>query len=528
MSVVRKAAKAVLIAVFAAAGSASVTHSVAVVPSSSGPLGAGPAPRAAVVAAAGVPGRATPASPDTVAKGTSDWQLSKPAMGGEIEGYTLKASALPGEQVPLRVSTIASRFHVEAYRFGAYAGGQAHLVWKSASVAGAQQPGPTFAPYATRTVVAPWQDSLSIPTAGWRPGAYVLKLVASDGWQAQVPFFVRSPDARGKLALVAPVTTWQAYNTWGGYSLYTGKQGDRRAWAVSFDRPYPSPGAAQMMFGVRSVVVRAERLGVPLAYLTNVDVAADPGVLAGARGYVSMGHDEYWTRAMRRAVVDARAAGTNLAFLGADTMFWRIRLEPGLTGPDRLVVGYRTDAYRDPVRAQRPALTTTAFRDPPDPTPENSVTGMQYECFPVDAPYRVVSPDWWGFAGTGVSQGTEFPHLVGVEADRVYPIASTPRPLQILSDSRYRCGGVETSAQSVYGTAPSGAGVFSVGTLRWTCALSGRCAPYSLPPSTVRFTRRVTDNVLREFARGPVGLSHPARDNVSQFRLPSVNEVPAS
>jgi hypothetical protein len=38
----------------------------------------------------------------------------------------------------------------------------------------------------------------------------------------------------------------------------------------------------------------------------------------------------------------------------------------------------------------------------------------------------------------------------------------------------------------------------------------------------------VTENVLRAFARGPVGLRHPARDNVADFDLPLVNSVSAS
>jgi hypothetical protein len=38
----------------------------------------------------------------------------------------------------------------------------------------------------------------------------------------------------------------------------------------------------------------------------------------------------------------------------------------------------------------------------------------------------------------------------------------------------------------------------------------------------------VTGNLLREFAEGPVGARHPARDNVADFDLPLVNGVSAS
>lgn len=486
-----------------------------------------PPSAARVGAPAAVAGPVT--TPERERSGTMRWRLSRPASNGQIEGFTDRASAPAGSRVRLKVSTQARRFRVEAYRFGWYRGGTARLVWRSASAPGRRQPEATFSDRERRTVVAPWATSLRLPTAGWPAGVYVLKLVASDGWQAHVPYVVRSTSARGRLALVAPVTTWQAYNRWGGYSLYHGPpDGDRRAWAVSFDRPYPGPGATDLVLGVRPVVVRAERLGLALAYYTNLDLVTVPGALRGATGYVSMGHDEYWTPYMRQVVQRARDGGTNLAFLGANTMYWRIRLEAGRSGPARVVVGYRQDAVLDPVREVNPSLTTARFKDPPAANPENSLVGVRYECSGVDEPYVVAAPRWWGFRGTGVVRGSSFPHLVGTEVDRVYPVPATPRPLQVLSHVPFDCRGRATSAQSVYYTVGSGAGVFTAGTLSWTCSLDGRCPPFALTARTVRFTRTVTDNLLREFARPRAGRRHPARDNVDRFDLPTVRLPPAS
>jgi hypothetical protein len=87
---------------------------------------------------------------------------------------------------------------------------------------------------------------------------------------------------------------------------------------------------------------------------------------------------------------------------------------------------------------------------------------------------------------------------------------------------------VPTSAHSAYYSHRSGAGVFNAGTLRWTCALGDRCRPHELGPRTRRFVRQVTVTVLREIARGPAGLRHPAVDNVHRFTLSSRNVVPAS
>ena len=460
--------------------------------------------------------------------GSDGWRTDRPSENGEIEGFTTHASAPAGTRVGLKVSTTASTYRVMAYRIGAYRGGIGRLVWRSDDLPGRRQPGPEFAVHGTRTVVAPWRRSLTLDTTDWPAGFYVLRLRAASGWDTQIPYIVSSGTARDTVALVTPVTTWQAYNEWGGHSLYAGPTGDRRAWAVSFDRPYYRVGGMNSFrTAVMPIVVRAEASGVPLSYFSNLDLHADPKALHGARGYVSMGHDEYWTPSMRQRVLDARDAGTNLAFLGANTMYWRVRLDARATGPMRLMTGYRDDAHVDPARHADPASTTARWRDAPAARPENDLVGMLYECYPVDAPYRIVTPEWWGFRGTGVQRGSEIPGLVGGESDRVYPDRRTPRPLQVLSHVEISCRGDLTSAQAVYYTTRSGAGVFTAGTLRWGCALVDSC-DRPLGARTRDFARTVTANLLARFAQGPVAPEHPARDNLERFDLPMVNTVTAS
>lgn len=459
--------------------------------------------------------------------GSPGWRVPAGETGG-IQAYTTATDGPPGARVGLKVSTGGRRFQVRAYRIGPYRGGAGHLVWVSGWVAGTSQPGPRFASYRTRTTMAPWRRSLTVDTTGWSTGFYVLKLMTPSGGATQVPYVVSSISTRGTVALVVPVATWEAYNTWGGYSLYHGPPGDRPSFAVSFDRPYLGVGGLNdFRRTVVPVVVRAQASGVPLSYLTDLDLQRHPGVLEGARGYVSVAHSEYWTVRMRAEVLRARAHGTNLAFLGANTEYWRIRLSHGRTGPDRLETGYHYYAQLDPERATHPSVATSRFRDPPDPRPENALTGLSYECYPVDADYRVVSARWWGFAHTGVRAGTTFRGLVGPEADRVYPDRWSPHPLRVLSSSSYSCLGSPTTSQSVYYTTRSGAGVFSTGTLRWGCALADAC-DVRLSKASEDFVRRVTDTVLRVFARGPAGRRYPAHDDVGQFGLSPVDSVPAS
>ena len=289
-------------------------------------------------------------SPAPEPRGTEGWRVMRPA-GGRISAYTSAISALPGTRVGMYVSTSAAGYRVSAYRIGSYPGGTGARVWRSGFLEGETQTSAVLDPVETRTVVAPWHRSLTLDTTGWEPGFYVLKLRTGRGWETAVPYVVRSPSARGTVALVAPVTTWQAYNEWGGHSLYVGPAGDRRSWAVSYDRPFNlATGANDYRTAAIPVIVRAERLGIPLSYYANTDLDADPGVLVGARGYVSMGHDEYWTPAMRKAVERARDGGTNLAFLGANTMYWR---DPARRAGARSGTGRTPPSTRCARRAQR-------------------------------------------------------------------------------------------------------------------------------------------------------------------------------
>ena len=303
--------------------------------------------------------------------GSPDWRIRSSGPAAAVQGYADRVSVLPGEEFGLYVSTTAPGFRVSAYRVGWYGGAQARRVWRSGRIPGVRQGAPALLE-ATRTVRADWKRSLTVATTGWPEGAYLLRLDADHGHQRYVPIIVRSREARGRTLLTHAVATWQAYNTWGGFSLYQGQDGayGTRSLAVSFDRPYAGDGAEKFLVYERAAVVLAERLGIPLAYTTGVDVALDASVLDRATAALSLGHDEYWTPEQREHVTRARDAGTNLAFLGANACFRRIRLAPGPGGaPARTVVCYKT-AYRDdPYLVGHRDMATTDFRLPRHPTP---------------------------------------------------------------------------------------------------------------------------------------------------------------
>jgi hypothetical protein len=480
--------------------------------SSAGPGPVTPAPAAA----------AAHAPPFPVAEnerpGTSAWRITDLGAADAIEGYADQQSVLPGQSFRLYVSTTARSFRVDAFRFGWYSGRQARLVWTSAQVRGQRQTAVRIAP-GTRMVTAPWRPSLTVSTAGWPPGSYLLRLDAAGGAGRYVPITVRSASTAGAVVILNDNTTWQAYNAWGGYSLYQGPDGlpSGRGYAVSFDRPYDQDGAGRFLFFDQSAIALAERTGVPLAYETDVDLDQHPGLLAGARAVITLGHDEYYSRAMRSALLAARDAGTNLAFLGANAIYRHIRFGAW----DRVIICYKAAAI-DPLAGHDNAQTTQQWRDSPDPRPESVITGVFYECNPVSAPWVVYDPSSWIFAGTGARKGERFDGMVGPEYDRLDPAVPFPRPLQVLAHSPLTCDGFSTFADSAYYTVASGAGVFASGTMRWVCAMRGPSCGHGLTRAAERFVDRATQNLLRAFAAGPAGRRYPARDNLAQVKPPRI------
>jgi hypothetical protein len=455
--------------------------------------------------------------------GDPHWAISN--LGGEhaIEGYTGKASVLSGESFPLFVSSESTGFSVTAFRLGWYQGTGARKVWQSGTLRGGQQKSPAVL-QPTNTVQTDWDPVIEVPTHDWPAGAYLLRLDADSGAQRYVPVTVRSASCAGAIVLKSCVQTWQAYNLWGGYDLYKDAAGvyANRSLVVSLDRPYDVNGADYFLTYERNIVKLAEHMiagqgGLTLAYVSSMDIAADPHLLDGASALVSMGHDEYWTPEERANVTAARNSGVNLAFMGANACFRRTRLQSSALGSARQVVCYKTDYTQDPEYGKDPAEVTSDWREPPVSDPESSLIGTIYEGYPADAPYVVSSPDSWVFKGTGVREGQSFPHLVGIEYDRVNPAYPLERPIEVLSHSPLTCQGASSYGDSAYYTHSGGAGVFNAGTMRWVEAIYGD-QPHGITGRTPDFVLRATMNVLRAFSDGPAAASYPARDNLDAIR----------
>jgi hypothetical protein len=459
------------------------------------------------------------------------WWVTTPQQVGDIEGYADRGSAQVGDTVTLFVSTKAPHFHVEAYRMGYYQGIGARLVYQSEEVAGARQATPIIvAP--TNTIECHWNPSISLKIdPSWPPGAYLLKLVGPAGEQQFVPLCLRDDTSKAAVVIQSSVTTWQAYNRWGGYSLYYGNSGGalsfthapgggsyaNRARIVSFDRPYDhdwASGAADFVGNEFPVIYQAERLGLDVTYWTDVDFHARPTLLDNHKAMLSLGHDEYWSLPMRSGAVHSVAGGVNLAFLGANACYRQIRLQPSALGPYRHQVCYKS-AAEDPMTGVDNAVVTVNWPQPPVNQPESEFIGSTYQDIGADAPLVVTDASSWIFAGTGFTQNQSIPHLIRGEFDRYVPGSPSPTNVDVLAHSLVANRGNNFSDITWY-TVPNGGGVFDSGNASWVGALNDstiippNVAPNAVPGVTVPLLR-VMENLYAVIAAGPASAVQPSQ-----------------
>ena len=446
--------------------------------------------------------------------GTHAWKIP-PSAPDDIQGYADKVSVNLQGPMTVYVDTTAATFHVVAFRLGYYGGLGARRVWTSKEVPGTVQPAPTTDPD-TFMVEAPWSPSLSFHVGDrWVQGSYLLKLVASTGGQSYIPLVVRDDASTAALVVQHQVFTWQAYNEWGGRSLYHGPTGfDSRSRVVSFDRPYSDNGAGGML-KVLPMIALMERDGMDITYSTDQDLHLNPASLQQHHALVTLNHDEYWSSAMRDGLIAARAAGVNFISLGANAIYRHVRVEDSPLGSARRVVCYKI-ASEDPLRGVDDKEVTVNWRSTPVPRPESVILGAMYDCHGVSHADMVVpDADAWVFAGSGLVDGASIPGAVDGEIDRVFLNAPTPASIQVLAHSPVRCRGAASVSDVTYYTASSGAGVIDIASLGWFETL--RCGPPVAGPYCSDASVTITRNVLTEAAGGPLGLTHPAEPNAGSF-----------
>jgi hypothetical protein len=471
--------------------------------------------------------------------GTADWEIATPALSREIEGYASRTSVNGGEAIDLFVSTISRRYTVDVFRMGWYGGAGARRVAGPIARVGFLQDAPSIDP-ATGLAECRWRDPVHVETRDadgpWTSGVYLARLVA-DGKGSYIVFVVRDDARAAPMVFQSSVTTFAAYNNWGGKSLYAFNSRNAPARKVSFDRPYAAnpygvrlDGAGDFLRRWEYNAVRyLEREGYDLQYVTDVDTHEQPSLLLRHRIAMSVGHDEYWSWAMRKQFEAARDRGVHLAFLGADTGYWRIRFEPDARGdPDRTIVAYKEAAgAEDPLAIdgdpRNDRQVTGRWRDRPAARPEDRLVGVMYAADPVDGDIVVSNAAHWVFAGTGLKNGDRLTGLLGYEADAMS--GDPPASIERLAHSPLRASGTAAEQsprdRATFGdmtmyTAPSGALVFATGSMQWNWGLDGYNAPDWHPNRANDAAQRITRNVLtRMLATRGVPVPSPASSGPS-------------
>jgi hypothetical protein len=406
---------------------------------------------------------------------------------------------------------------------GYYQGLGGRLMFGPVTVAGTHQTIPTPDP-STGFLECNWTNPYVLTTgSNWTSGIYLAKLTGTtSGLQSYIIFVVRDDSRPSDLLFQQSTNTYQAYNNWGGKSLYAFNSSSAPtintagasstaypAVMVSYNRPYAAinRGTGDFFSWEFNMLAFLEQQGYDVAYTTDVDTHSSSSLLLQHKGFLMVGHDEYWSWEMRNNVKAARDAGVNLGFFSANEVFWQIRYQASaVTGaPNRTIVAYKEAAAQDP-DASNPSmnyLMTTQWRLPHGSypsTPEDALIKQMYIDFePVNGPILIGDTSNWVFSNSGLRSGDTLPGLLGYEVDQVDQ--GSPTGTIILTSSPFQQSGTHYGDTSLY-QASSKAWVFSTGSMDWTYGLAA-VSPYSPSPSLVNpAAEQITVNVLNAFVSG--------------------------
>lgn len=418
-----------------------------------------------------------------------------------IEGYAGDVSIDRGDAISLHISTDGSEHTLEVSRLGWYGGVGKSVILRVDSVAGLEQAQPV-AEVGTGLIEAAWSSTYTLQTdATWTSGVYLVDLTSTGAPLGRIMFVIRDDAAPGDMVVQIPVTTYQAYNNWGGKSLYEYNSEGGRAYKVSFDRPYANgSGAGDVFSGDYNLIRWLEREGYDASYVTSIDLERDPSLLSGVRVFISNFHDEYWSRGMRDVLVGALDAGTHAAFFDANNLYWQVRFEASSSSvPNRVMVGFKEAALD--VGAP-PGETTVRWRDAQVNEPENGILGIMYSSdytFGDSFPWVVKNSAHWIYGGTGVVDGDEIPGLVGYEYDRVWDNGVSPPTvdLVLLAESPVldRNSLPDVHHAAIHTRSASGAIVFAAGTNYWSWFLDNDGFNPDRPATDAR-VQQMTRNLL--------------------------------
>jgi hypothetical protein len=482
----------------------------------------------------------------------STWQVSG-AGSSTIQGFATSMSVSPGETVSFKIKTPSTKYHLDILRLGYYQGNGARRVASGlAPTAALPQTQPTCRNDTAATGLIDcgnWAVSASwaVPATAVS-GVYLANLVRDDATGvSQIPFVVRNDAGHSDLLFQTSDQTWQAYNTYGGNSLYTctsncppgSPVAYKGAAKVSYNRPFHSAeddqGRSWLMYAEYPMIRFLEANGYDVSYTSGVDVSSAAGgaLLTNHKTFLSVGHDEYWSGTQRANVEAARDAGVNLAFFSGNEVYWKTRFEPSIDGTStagRTLVTYKETHYDGSVDPQGPGTWTGTWQDPrfsppgDGGRPQNALTGQLFVVnagsTDIKVPARYGKLRFWRNTAAANLTGTQSLTLApgqetlgyewDVEPDNGFRPAglfdlssttSTTAEAFVDYGSTVKTGSTATHRMSLY-RAPSGALVFGAGTVQWSFGLDD---PSSTPD---RNMRQATVNLFADMGAQPYAVPY--------------------
>jgi hypothetical protein len=456
--------------------------------------------------------------------GTPEAVWDVPGAGDTtIQGFSTDISVNQGQTISFKINdTAKAAYHIDIYRVGYYQGLGAHLVTTiaSANTLDVVQPNPVFDPNTALVDAGNWSVTASwaVPSAA-TSGVYFARVARNDtGGAFMIMFVVRNDSSHSQVLFQTADATWEAYNTWGGYSLYqaTGKtQGpgyQGSAYEVSYNRPLIDRGTPGGLGDTNSffydefpMVSWLEQNGYDVSYFTDMDADRSGSLILNHQIYMDAGHDEYWSGNQMANVTAARDAGVNLAFFSGNEAFWKTYFAPSIDGsnaPERTLACFKETHQGAITDTKNPGIWTGSWMDPTfasvtDPhTPQNQLTGTLFTVnrgpndtgTPLTVPYSDSQLRIW--RNTSVAQlqpgqtatlgDFELGYEWDVDADNGFRPAgqidlssTTQNVTQLMTDyGNTFVPGVATNSMIEY-RARSGALVFGAGTVQFDWGLSG-------------------------------------------------------
>ncbi len=448
--------------------------------------------------------------------GTADWMLTKTQIDPAtkyrspwVEGYASHASIVAGQSLRLMVSTSkATSVSIQLFRLGYYAGLGGRLIKDLGWVPSKEQPTPEPGP--RHLMDCRWDTTHELTIeSDWTSGVYVAKLTESTaGLQSYILFVIRD-ERRSELVFQCSDHTWQAYNRWPSqYSLYDSGENE---WywggesAVSFNRPYGkycqildqplSIGSGEFFLWEFPFAYWLEQQGFDVTYISNTDLHRDADQAMRGKGFLSVGHDEYWTIEMYRHAERAIREGTSFGFFSGNAICGRVEWNESTRSFHRVgVFGPPTGIHE--FQGMRHLMHERPYA--------NELIGA-HSIGPVTggSDWICTQPEHWVYAGTGMKHGDRIPGVIGWEWHG--DPASIPG-LEVIATGPTQTkpevfnGGTYTA--TVY-PSPKGGVVFNASTCWWGDGLSQppgylRPSVYASPQGPNPWQQRMTLNVINK------------------------------